>query len=290
MYVYINGRFVKKDEVAISPFDHGFLYGLGVFETFRIYNGHPFLLDDHLERLNEGLEMLNIDATFTRQDVLPILENLIDKNSLSDAYIRFNVSAGNGEIGLQTDRYTEPNIIIFSKPLPPAGRMAEKQAVLLELKRNTPEGGERLKSHHYLNNVLAKREVGSDPNKEGIFLTEDGYLSEGIVSNMFWYKEGILYTPDISTGILNGITRRFVIDLARAAGVEVREGFYKPEEASAAQELFLTNSIQEIVPVTEFAGKSYPGKQGELVKNLFKQYEEFREILWSRAQLDGRLA
>jgi 4-amino-4-deoxychorismate lyase len=289
MYVYINGQFSKKEEVVISPFDHGFLYGLGVFETFRAYNGHPFLLDDHLERLNEGMRMLNIDAAFTREDVLPILKKLLAKNSFSDAYIRFNVSAGNGEIGLQTESYTEPNVIIFSKPLSPAGGMAEKKAVLLNIKRNTPEGEERLKSHHYLNNVLAKREVGNDLNKEGIFLTEEGYLSEGIVSNVFWYKEGILYTPDIGTGILNGITRRFVIALARKAGVEVHEGFYNKEEAEAAEEIFLTNSIQEIVPVIDFSGKAYPGKQGNLVKSLFKQYEEHRETLWSRTQLDGGL-
>jgi 4-amino-4-deoxychorismate lyase len=287
MYIYINGQFAKKEEVVISPFDHGFLYGLGVFETFRVYNGHPFLLDDHLERLNEGMRMLNIDATFTREDVLQILQDLLAKNGFSDAYIRFNVSAGNGEIGLQTESYTKPNIIIFSKPLSPAGEMAEKKTVLLNIKRNTPEGAERLKSHHYLNNVLAKREVGNELNKEGIFLTEEGYLSEGIVSNIFWFKEGILYTPDIATGILNGITRRFVIALARKAGVRVREGFYNKEEAESAEEIFLTNSIQEIVPVTDFSGKAFPGKQGNLVKSLFKQYEEHRETLWSRSQLDG---
>jgi 4-amino-4-deoxychorismate lyase len=287
MYVYINGHFSKKEDVRISPFDHGFLYGLGVFETFRIYNGHPFLLDDHLERLNSGMRVLNIDAAFSREETTNILTQLLSKNDLSHAYIRLNVSAGNGEIGLQTEGYTHPNILVFCKPLSPPEGMTEKQAVVLSLKRNTPEGEERLKSHHYMNNVLAKREIGNDTDKEGIFLTKEGYLSEGIVSNLFWSKDDILYTPCIETGILNGITRRYVIALARSAGIEVREGFYMPKEAEAADEIFLTNSIQEIVPVTTFSGKDYPGKVGPIVQALYNHYEAHRETLWSSTGLDG---
>ncbi|MFT9600980.1 aminodeoxychorismate lyase [Mesobacillus sp.] len=287
MFVYSNGQFVSKDEITISPFDHGFLYGLGVFETFRIYNGHPFLLDDHMERLNAGLRVLNIEAEFPRGETVKILDELLVKNNLRDAYIRFNVSAGNGEIGLQTESYREPNVIVFAKPLPPAGEMSEKKAVLLDLRRNTPEGAERLKSHHYLNNVLAKREAGPAMDTEGIFLTEEGSLAEGIVSNVFWCRDGVLYTPAVETGILNGITRRFVIALARNAGIEVREGFYKKEEAEAADEMFLTNSIQEIVPVTDFSGKSFPGKSGEMANSLFGKYAANRETLWSRTKLDG---
>ncbi|MBT2692125.1 aminodeoxychorismate lyase [Bacillus sp. ISL-55] len=287
MVVYSNGQFVSKDEITISPFDHGFLYGLGVFETFRIYNGHPFLLDDHLERLNASLRILNIEADFTREECVKILDGLLAKNNLKDAYIRFNVSAGNGDIGLQTESYREPNVIVFAKPLPAAGEMSEKKAVLLNLRRNTPEGAERLKSHHYLNNVLAKREAGPAMDTEGIFLTNDGFLAEGIVSNIFWYRDDVLYTPALETGILNGITRRFVIALARNAGIEVREGFYKKEEAEAADEMFLTNSIQEIVPVAEFSGKSFPGKSGVLTKRLFGKYAANRETLWSRTKLDG---
>jgi 4-amino-4-deoxychorismate lyase len=287
MFVYMNGEFAKKEEVSISPFDHGFLYGLGVFETFRIYNGHPFLLDDHLERLNASLRVLDIEAEFTREQSVKILDGLLAKNNLKDAYIRFNVSAGNGEIGLQTERYLEPNVIVFSKPLPQAGGMSEKKAVLLELRRNTPEGAVRLKSHHYLNNILAKREAGPAMDTEGIFLTNDGFLAEGIVSNIFWYRDGILFTPAVETGILDGITRRFVIALVRKAGIEVREGFYKREEAEAADEIFLTNSIQEIVPVTELEGRRFPGKSGELANLLFGEYEACRETLWSRTTLDG---
>ncbi|KIY22930.1 MULTISPECIES: aminodeoxychorismate lyase [Mesobacillus] len=290
MKLYLNGRFVDHRDAAISPFDHGFLYGLGVFETFRIYNGHPFLLDDHLERLNASLAILDFEAEFTRENALKILKGLLAENALRDAYIRFNVSAGNAEIGLQTESYKAPNVIVFAKPLPPAGEMYEKQAVLLELRRNTPEGIARLKSHHYLNNVLAKREAGPAMDTEGIFLNEDGFMAEGIVSNLFWFKEGVLFTPAVDTGILNGITRRFVIEIARTAGIEVREGFYKKEAVQGADEIFLTNSIQEIVPVTSFSRKSFPGKFGEVVQSLFGRYKAQRETLWSRTQLDGRQA
>jgi 4-amino-4-deoxychorismate lyase len=287
MYVYINGQFMKKEAVRISPFDHGFLYGLGVFETFRIYNGHPFLLDDHLDRLNQSLKVLHIDITYNREGIVKILKELLAKNGLAHAYIRLNVSAGNGEIGLQTESYRNPNVIVFSKPLTAPSGMTEKKAVLLDLKRNTPEGAQRLKSHHYLNNVLAKRELGNDLDSEGVFLTSEGFMSEGIVSNVFWYKGGILYTPAVETGILDGITRRFVLALVRKAGVEVREGFFKMEEATAADEIFFTNSIQEIVPVTTFSGRYYPGKDGKIVKKLFRLYEDSRETLWSRTELDG---
>ena len=120
-----------------------------------------------------------------------------------------------------------------------------------------------------------------------LFRSSEGFLAEGIVSNIFWYRDGILFTPAVETGILNGITRRFVIALARNAGIEVREGFYKKEEAEEAHEIFLTNSIQEIVPVTDFSGKSFPGKSGELANLLFAEYSACRETLWSRTQLDG---
>lgn len=290
MYVYINGQFVLEEDVRISPFDHGFLYGLGVFETFRVYKGHPFLLDDHLERLNASLRLLNIHAVYTREAVVEILDELMSKNGLNHAYIRLNVSAGDGEIGLQTHPYTEPNLIVFSKPLPDAAGMTEKQAVLLELHRNTPEGAERIKSHHYLNNILAKREIGDHLDTEGIFLTKEGFLAEGIVSNVFWYKDGVLFTPAVETGILNGITRRFVIEFASLSGLNVQEGFFKVADAEAAEELFFTNSIQEIVPVTSFNGKNFPGRAGRFVRNLHHFYRAQRQSLWSRKELNGGAA
>ncbi|MBT2688738.1 aminodeoxychorismate lyase [Bacillus sp. ISL-47] len=285
MYIYLNGDVIKKEEAAISPFDHGFLYGMGLFETFRVYNGHPFLLDDHLDRLNQGLEVLNIEASFTRGQVAEALDKLLEKNGFKNAYIRMNVSAGTGEIGLQTDAYKKPNTIIFCKPLPPRMPRQEKRAVRLKIPRNTPEGEERLKSHHYLNNILAKREAGKDPDIEGVFLTKEGFLAEGVVSNLFWIKDHLLFTPSIETGILNGITRKFVIRLAEAMGLSVREGLYRPEDVWKANEAFVTNSIQEIVPISSFDGHPLPGLSGEITSKLLSYYERQCERLWSRKEM-----
>jgi 4-amino-4-deoxychorismate lyase len=283
--IYLNGQYIKKEEAALSPFDHGFLYGMGLFETFRIYDGHPFLLDDHLERLNRGLDALNINYCFNREATNNILQELLKRNHLENAYIRLNVSAGIGEVGLQVEPYNQPTIIIFPKPLSPLGDLTAKRAVLLKLKRNSPEGNERLKSHHFMNNILAKREIGDSSDQEGIFLTSNGFLAEGIVSNIFWKKENVIYTPSIETGILNGITRQFVISLVRKMGLTVEEGFYTIEQALDAEEIFVTNSIQEIVPICSFENRQLPGKRGEFVNEIHRNYRHYCKGIWSRHSL-----
>ncbi|MBS4193401.1 aminodeoxychorismate lyase [Bacillus sp. FJAT-49705] len=285
MFLYMNGELVRKEEASISPFDHGFLYGMGLFETFRTYNGHPFLLDDHLERLNNSLEVLNIKALYSREDILAAIRLLLKENHLTDAYIRLNVSAGMDEIGLKTEPYTQPNLIMFAKPLPQRNPFLEKEAIVLKLKRNTPEGLERLKSHHYLNNILAKREVGNSHDCEGIFLTDEGFLAEGVVSNLFWIKDNILFTPAVETGILNGITRQFILKFAGKNGMMIQEGLFTLDQAMKADEIFVTNSIQEIVPISLFDGKKMPGIMGKKTIELQQQYDQFSKVLWSRKEL-----
>jgi len=285
MYICINGQLVKKEEAVISPFDHGFLYGIGLFETFRIYEGHPFLLDDHIRRLNESLQTLGIAKTFIRDEVNEWIQRLLSKNNISNANVRLNVSAGIGEVGDLTSPYPEPNVIMFMKPLPEAGVMVEKKAVLLGLNRNTPEGEWRLKSHHYMNNILAKKEIGNDPNMEGIFLTKDGFLAEGVVSNLFWIKENTLYTPSLQTGILNGITRQFIFKLAERNSITVEEGFFKPNVLEKAEEVFVTNSIQEIVPISTFEDVDFPGNKGKWVQEFHKQYRYYTQQIWTRTEV-----
>ncbi|AST05852.1 4-amino-4-deoxychorismate lyase [Anoxybacillus flavithermus] len=280
MFIYINGQIVKKEEARISAFDHGFMYGLGLFETFRVYDGHPFLLDDHLARLHNGLDMLNISCSITRNDVLHILSQLLKANGYRDAYVRLNISAGIGDVGLQVEPYTNPTIIMYMKPIPTFSE--EKVCQTLQVRRNTPEGSVRLKSHHYLNNILGKQEVGHHPNVEGIFLTKEGFVAEGIVSNVFWVKDGIVYTPSVETGILNGVTRLFVIDLLCSWGIDVQEGCYSLQQLKEADEIFLTNSIQEIVPVCRLDNDVYPGKCGEMTSRLQRAYAFFTTHLWTR--------
>ncbi|MDQ0215895.1 4-amino-4-deoxychorismate lyase [Oikeobacillus pervagus] len=277
MWIYLNGELVEKEKAVISPFDHGYLYGLGVFETIRTYNGHPFLLEEHVKRLNDGIKQLGIERHWTSGEVEEIIRILSEKNQLLNSYIRFNVSAGVGEIGLQTEPYVEPTTIVFQKPLTITEGLKEKEGVLLELRRNTPETALRLKSHHYLNNIVAKREIGNAPNKEGIFLTEEGFVAEGIVSNIFWVVNDELFTPSLSTGILNGITRKFILKLARLQQMTVHEGCFYIEEIKNAEEVFLTNSIQEIVPVTKIGETIYPGKKGKVVKRLYEFYRNYTD-------------
>ena len=287
MYIYINGEILPKEKAYVSVFDHGFMYGVGLFETFRTYNKHPFLLDSHLERLNKGLGQLNITRRFQREEINAIIQRLLTENRLENAYIRFNVSAGIGEIGLQTTPYNDSNVIMYMKPLQTTEKLTEKKADWLKINRNTPEGSERLKSHHYLNNLFAKREIGDDVLMEGIFLTKEGYVAEGITSNLFWIKDKFLYTPSLETGILNGITRQYILAQANRTGLEVREGLYFPDELLQADEVFATNSIQEIIPIKSIGLNNYKGAEGQMVQMLHKEYKKSCSTLWSIAELGG---
>lgn len=285
MKIYFNGEYLEDFDVKISPFDHGYLYGLGLFETFRIYDGHPFLLFDHLDRLRTSLKKLNIEWKITNIEIQSILRNLLEVNKLRDAYIRLNVSAGDGEVGLYTGLYSNPNTIVFIKPLP-STTIKEKEGVILSTPRNTPEGDERLKSHHYLNSIIGKKEIGDSPKVEGIFLTKEGYLSEGVVSNIFFIKNSILYTPHLNTGILNGITRQFVVYWAKINDISIEEGYYTEADLIESEEIFITNSIQEIIPITVIGNNHYPVSDSSLLIKLQKDYGHFREILLSRNEIE----
>ncbi|MFB5663780.1 aminodeoxychorismate lyase [Alteribacillus sp. HJP-4] len=290
MYVNINGEIKKAGDARLSVFEHGFMYGLGLFETFRIYEGHPFLLDDHFRRLESGLEELNIMWSYDRGLVLKELRELMRANGWTNAYVRYNVSAGPGELGLTVEKYTQPTVIIYMKPLPePAGREAVKKARLLQVKRNTPETNVRLKSHHYLNSIMGKREIGADPDTEGLFLTSGGFLAEGVVSNLFWVKNKTLFTPSLDTGILPGITRALIIRLAVLQGWTVREGLFSPDALFDAEEAFVTNSIQEIVRLSSVDDKTWEGTMHDsAAAQLLKKYRQYRTKLFSMDEIEEK--
>ncbi|MGO4890166.1 aminodeoxychorismate lyase [Anaerobacillus sp. MEB173] len=290
MYIYLNGEIVKQEDAKISVFEHGFMYGLGLFETFRVYKGHPFLLDDHFQRLRAGLKELEIDWPMNRPEILMIINDLLEVNKLTekDAYVRFNVSAGVGHLGLQQEPYQQPTTIVYMKELPLQNEVVEKQGMILKTKRNSPEGNVRLKSHHFLNNIYGRREVGTDLNCEGIFLNDKGFLSEGVVSNIFWVKDGIVYTPSVETGILDGITRRFVFALLTHNEILYQTGYYTKEDLYNAEEVFVTNSIQEIVPLCSVDGISFAGKTGQVTTQLINDYNAYKKNLWSRIDIEGK--
>lgn len=273
MYIYINGKVLSKEEAVISPYDHGFMYGLGAFETFRTYNGFPYLIDEHIARLYEALKELNIEAVINTDQVIEMVQTLLHKNKLTDAYFRLNVSAGESDIGLQTNPYDNPAVILFTKPLPQS-MTSEKELVILKTVRNTPEGKQRLKSHHYLNSILGKRELKDPAGQEGVFLTKEGFISEGTVSNLFWYKDRTLFTPGLSTGILDGITRKWVLNASEKMNIPSETGNYKINELHDADEVFLTNSIQELVPVNRFEQNTFSGVEGQFFQKLKAKYTE----------------
>lgn len=265
-YVSLNGQVIATDQAVVSVMDHGFLYGMGLFETFRTYNGQPFLLNQHLSRLANSCESLEIMWNESVDQVQSQIRDLMYANELTEAYIRYTISAGTDILGLPSGAYEQPNIIIYAKSLPPARPDSmslidhlyshSKSLRLLHTLRNTPEGDIRFKSLHYMNSILGKRELmqyQDHPSTavEGLMLTKEQHIAEGIVSNLFFVKNQQLYTPAIDTGILPGITRAFVIQLAMAAGIVVHEGHYTWEHLLEADEIFLTNSVQEIVPVKQ---------------------------------------
>lgn len=258
-YIGVNGVLTEAAKAVIHVSDHGFLYGMGLFETFRTYKGVPFLLDRHLRRLAEGCQMLGIPFQPDEERLTRQIQSLMVANGLEEAYIRYTVSAGEEVLGLPSGDYTRPNHILFAKPLPSAntraGELTSPSALqLLRTPRNTPEGEIRLKSLHYMNNILAKRELQQYAaavlyKAEGMMLTTNGFLAEGMVSNLFFVRHNTLYTPDLSTGILPGITREFIMELAQLRGIPYEQGLYRWDELRQADEIFMTNSIQEIRPV-----------------------------------------
>jgi 4-amino-4-deoxychorismate lyase len=289
MILLFNGQAMDSKEAVISALDHGFLYGMGLFETFRTYNGVPWLLERHVNRLKNGCELLGITYAPDIQRIKETVAQALKANELSDGYIRFSVSAGEGAIGLPSDAYDQPNEIVYAKELAvdtPATRKG-KTLRLLKLRRSTPEGAVRLKSFHYMNNIMAKQELtrsGAGLGTEGLFLDNHGHVAEGMVSNVFWVKDGILHTPAAETGLLEGITREYVLEQAVKLGLVTQQGLYTWEELLGADEVFVTNSIQEIVPVVRLEDEQglrhqseKSDKEGTITRLLMTKYREAAE-------------
>jgi 4-amino-4-deoxychorismate lyase len=282
MKVLVNGQLQDSKEAVISVFDHGFLYGMGLFETFRTYGGKPWLFERHAARLAEGCRQLGIAYEPDPERMRTGIAGLLAASGIGDGYIRWSVSAGEGAVGLPSGLYRKPAEIVYAKELPPDSPVtrAGKTLRLLRLRRSSPEGGLRLKSFHYMNNILAKRELaeaGAAAATEGCFLNERGQLCEGMVSNVFWLSSGILHTPSLETGPLPGITREFVMGMAGQAGYTVQEGLYRWDDMADADTVFLTNSIQEIVPVSVLEDE-----QGRTVRRFDSESDGTATREWMR--------
>lgn len=264
MWYWHNGEVVRRSEVQIPIEDHGFLYGMGLFETFRTFHFVPFLFDSHWDRLVKSMEELWIDLPYSKEEIHEAIREVGVRNDAPNLYIRLNVSAGVAPLGLYNGRYTQPNVTLIVKRLPETMEPQEKRLEALPFPRSRPEAAFRLKSHHYMNNILGKRAL-SDQQAEGLFADEKGFVVEGLVSNVFWVgADDVIYTTPLSSGALAGVTRKWVIDTFEV--VERRVTF---EELERASEIWMTNSIQQIAPVTHYANLVYPGKDGERFKDCW---------------------
>ena len=276
MHVYLNGKIVPSKEAVISVFDHGFLYGDGIYETLRVYDGVVFKLDEHIRRLFRSASLIGLTIPFDVDHIkIAIYETLI-ANALRNAYVRLTVSRGRGSIGLDPDLCTEPTIVIIAQELkeyPKAFYENGISLIIAETRRNLKEAvNPRIKSLNFLNNILAKIEAKKKGAYEAIMLNVNGKLTEGTISNVFFYKDGILCTPSLDCGILDGITRGMIIELAGREDLKVKEGKFTKKDIYSAEEFFLTNTTMEVMPVSKVDDQEYTvGNISKFLRKIYRQ-------------------
>jgi branched-chain amino acid aminotransferase len=270
--VYINGKLFDKDEAKVSVYDHGLLYGDGVFEGIRVYNGKVFRHQEHIDRLYESARSIALDIPIPPADMLKAVEDTVRANNKAEGYIRLIVTRGPGNLGLDP-RSCKPNVIIivddislYPKELYENGL----KIVTSSLIRNHPNAlNPRIKSLNYLNNILAKIEAIRAGCLEALMLNHKGEVAECTGDNVFIVKRGILKTTPLDAGILEGVTRNAVMDLAKQLGIPAVEATLTRHDIYAADECFLTGTAAEVIAVTECDGRVIgSGKQGPLTKKL----------------------
>ena len=277
MYIFLNKKLVKEEDAVVSVFDHGFLYGDGIYETMRAYNGVVFMIEKHFERLRRSASLTKLDipeAGFITDAVF----RTIEANKLSDAYIRVTVSRGKGPIGLDPALCNEPTFVVIAEHFREYPEQLYRNGVKLVIaktRRNLVEAIDpKIKSLNFLNNIFAKMEAKERGAYEAIMLNAEGAIAEGTVCNVFFVKGNVLCTPAPSVGVLDGITRELVISLAKKCGVSVNEGRFYPTDLFHADEVFFTNTTSEIMPVSQVELIAY--RVGEVTKSLHARYK--REV------------
>jgi len=278
--IYINGKFYSKEDAKISVFDHGFLYGDGVFEGIRAYNGRVFKLKEHIDRLYNGANALLLNIPLSKEEMTEVVLETLRRNNLKDAYIRLVVSRGEGDLGLDPKKCKEPTIIcIADKITLYPEKMYEEglEIITSAVRRNPAEGvNPQIKSLNYLNNILAKIEANLYGALEALILNTEDYVAECTGDNIFIVKDGKLITPPPYVGILVGITRNVIIELARKQGINVEEKVFTRYEIFSADECFLTGTAAEVIPVVKLDGRPIGnGKPGPITKRLLNDFKEY---------------
>jgi len=282
MFIYLDGKFVPKEEAKISVFDHGLLYGDGVFEGIRSYNGRVFRLDEHLERLYNSARAIMLEIPLSISEMEEALLETLRRNNLSDAYIRLVVTRGVGDLGLDPAKCPKPTVFIIADKItlyPQEHYENGLEIVTVATRRNLPEAiNPRIKSLNYLNNILAKIEGKQAGALEALMLNAEGYVVECTGDNIFIVKNGALITPPKYVGILEGVTRNAVMEIARDMDICVEEEVLTLYEVYTADECFLTGTAAEIIPVVKIdqrkLGDGKPGKITEKLAAAFKKLTE----------------
>ncbi len=280
MQIYLDGEYVDKSDAKISVFDHGLLYGDGVFEGIRIYNDRVFKLAEHLKRLYDGAKVLMMDVPIEKDELREAVLETVRRNKLSDGYIRLVVTRGVGDLGLNPIKCPKSSIFIVAdtiKIYPDEIYKKGMKVITVSTRRNHIEAlNPRIKSLNYLNNIMATLEVNRTDAQEGLMLNTDGYVTECIVDNLFIVEEGIIVTPPTSSGALKGVTRDTVIDLAREAGYGVEEKKLTLHEVYICDESFLTGTAAEIAPVTTVDERMISdGNPGPITVDLMKRFKKY---------------
>jgi branched-chain amino acid aminotransferase len=281
--IYLNGRLTPRSKARLSPFDLGFLYGYGLFETMRAYQGHIFRLDRHLARLRHSAQSLGLTHSILnvvegRQSLEAACMETLEANKLQDARLRLTVSAGEGDMTPDPGTCSNSTVLVTAQnivPLPPEKHESGFKAALSSVRRNSQSPLSQIKSTCYMENILARMAARAAGCDEAILLNEQGYLAEGSTTNIFLVNKGELITPSLENGVLPGITREAVLEIARATNIKTLERQVELKELIEAEEAFITNSILELMPLTWFDGKPIgTGKPGQLTRELLAAYRK----------------
>ncbi len=280
--VYVNGGFFPKEQASVSVFDHGFLYGDGIFEGIRAYNGRVFKLEEHLDRLYESAHAILLDVPLNKGEMREAVLETCRRNGIHDGYIRLVVSRGAGDLGLDPRKCRRATVVIIADTIqlyPEELYERGMKVATVSTRRNSVESlNPRIKSLNYLNNILAKIEANLAGYAEVIMLNSDGYVVECTGDNIFIIKNGALITPPRHVGILEGITRNTVMELARERGIPVREEVFTRHDVWTADECFLTGTAAEAIPVVEADGRIIgTGRPGPITTELITAFRAYAQ-------------
>jgi branched-chain amino acid aminotransferase len=283
MRIYLNGKLVDRDKAVVSVFDHGLLYGDGVFEGIRSYDSLVFKLKEHIDRLYRSAEAIELKIPMTKADMIKAVLETLKANGLKDAYIRMVITRGPGDLGLDPRKCKVPTIFIITDKIslyPKEFYQNGLAIITAKIRRNlTTALNPKIKSLNYLNNILAKIDAIKAGTEEAIMLTYNDYVAECTGDNIFIISGGKLITPPADVGALEGITRDAVIGLARMMGIGFEEKMIKIEDIYAASEVFLTGTAAEIIPVTMVDKRLInSGKPGEITKRLMKEFKSITKV------------